>query len=297
MKRATPWLLTAPALLVLGVFAASLLSFVGISFLTQEPGGATFSGPLTLGNYADAIGSAYVRRVALETFMLAVKVTVLTIALGYPLAYVLARSPSALVRNTILFGLVATFLSGGVTRAYAWMLILGNKGVVNSILVGLGMPALPLINNQFAVVVSVLNFSMPFFVLTLFGTLQAIPVSLEHAARNLGASRTSVFLQVTWPLALPGLLAASSLVFAIGLAAFLFPELLGGGKVHVSATSIYQKIQTDYNLPAAAALAVLFLALTALVFTVFALAQRGFQRRAARRQSLAPDTLQEAHAA
>lgn len=82
MKRALPWLLNAPALLVLGIFAISMLSFVGISFLTQEPGGATFSGPVTLGNYADAIGSAYVRRVALETFMLAVKVTVLTVALG-----------------------------------------------------------------------------------------------------------------------------------------------------------------------------------------------------------------------
>lgn len=284
MKRATPLLLTAPALLVLGAFAFSMLSFIGISFLTQVPGGATFSGPLTLDNYAKAIGSEYVRYVAFATFMLAVKVTALTIALGYPLAYVLARSPSALVRNTILFGLVATFLSGGVTRAYAWMVILGNKGVVNSMLIGLGLPALPLINNEFAVVVSVLNFAMPFFVLTLFGTLQAIPVSLEHAARNLGASRTSVFLRVTWPLALPGLLAAGSLVFAIGLAAFLFPELLGGGKVHVSATSIYQKIQTDYNLPEASALAVLFLALTASVFLFFAAVQRSFRKRAESRQ-------------
>lgn len=293
MKRFTPLLLVAPALLVLGVFAFSLLSFVGISFLTQVPGGASFTGPMTFDNYAAAIGSEYVRRVAIETFMLAVKVTALTIALGYPLAYVLARSPSALVRNAVLFGLVATFLSGGVTRAYAWMVILGNKGVVNSILVGIGLPALPLINNEFAVVVSVLNFSMPFFVLTLFGTLQAIPVSLEHAARNLGASRTEVFLRVTWPLALPGLLAAASLVFAIGLAAFLFPELLGGGKVHVTATSIYQKIQTDYNLPAASALAVLFLALTATVFGAFASAQAATRRRAARRSQDAAGVLPE----
>lgn len=297
MKRALPYLLTAPALLVLALFAFSLASFIGISFLTQEPGGARFAGPATLANYTEAIGSAYVRGVALETFMLALKVTALTILLGYPLAYVLARSPSALVRNTILFGLVATFLSGGVTRAYAWMVILGNKGVVNAILVGLGLPALPLINNEFAVVVSVLNFSMPFFVLTLFGTLQAVPVSLEHAARNLGASRTRVFLEVTWPLALPGLLAAASLVFAIGLAAFLFPELLGGGKVHVSATSIYQKIQTDYNLPAASALAVLFLALTAAVFAVFAAIQGAFRRRAEKRQQQAPEVLPEVVAA
>jgi putative spermidine/putrescine transport system permease protein len=297
MKRFTPLLLTAPALLVLGMFAFAMLSFVGISFLTQVPGGATFSGPLTFDNYANALGSGYARQVALATFMLAVKVTVITTVLGYPLAYVLARSPSPLVRNAILFGLVATFLSGGVTRAYAWMLILGNKGVVNALLAGVGLPTLPLINNEFAVIVSVVNFSMPFFVLTLFGTLQAIPVTLEHAARNLGASRTRVFLQVTWPLALPGTLAASSLVFAIGLAAFLFPELLGGGKLHVSATSIYQKIQTDYNLPAAAALSVLFLGLTALVFTGFALLQRGFRRRAEKRHEGAHAMLAEAQPA
>jgi putative spermidine/putrescine transport system permease protein len=297
MKRATPFLLVTPALLVLGLFAVSLVSFIGISFLRQDPGGASFGGPLTLDNYAKAIGSEYARHVALQTFMLAVKVTALAVVLGFPLAYVLARSPSRLVRNTILFGLVATFLSGGVTRAYAWMLILGNKGVVNSILSSLGLSTLPLINNEFAVIVSVLNFSMPFFVLTLFGTLQAIPVSLEHAARNLGASRTRVFLEVTWPLALPGLVAASSLVFAIGLAAFLFPELLGGGKVHVSATSIYQKIQTDYDLPSAAALSVLFLALTAVVFTAFTLVQRGFARRAEKRLQAAPESLPQAQPA
>lgn len=297
MKRATPFFLISPALVVLGLFAISLVSFIGISFLKQDPGGASFGGPMTLDNYAKALGSEYARHVALQTFMLAVKVTALAIVLGFPLAYVLARSPSPLVRNTILFGLVATFLSGGVTRAYAWMLILGNKGVVNSILASLGLSTVPLINNEFAVIVSVLNFSMPFFVLTLFGTLQAIPVSLEHAARNLGASRTRVFMEVTWPLALPGLVAASSLVFAIGLAAFLFPELLGGGKVHVSATSIYQKIQTDYDLPSAAALSVLFLALTAVVFTAFAMVQRGFARRAEKRHQAAPELLPEAQVA
>lgn len=110
-----------------------------MSFLKQDPGGASFGGPMTLDNCVKALGSDYARHVAFQTFMIAVKVTALAILLGFPLAYVLARSPSPLVRNTILFGLVATFLSGGVTRAYAWMLILGNKGVVNSILTSLGL--------------------------------------------------------------------------------------------------------------------------------------------------------------
>jgi len=275
MKRpATHLLLALPALAVLALFAASMLSFVGVSFLHLQPGGATFVGPASLANYTKALQSEYLRLVALQTFGIALKVTLACVILGFPLTYVLARSSSSLVRNTILFGLVATFLSGGVTRAYAWMLILGNRGVVNSLLGLVGIHPLALINNQFAVIVSVLNFSMPFFVLTLFGALQAIPVSLEHAARNLGASRLSTFVHVTLPLAVPGLLAAGSLVFAISLAAFLFPELLGGGKVQVSASYIYERIQTDYDIPAAAAISVLFLVLTGLAFGAFALLRR-----------------------
>ncbi|CAN5519430.1 ABC transporter permease [soil metagenome] len=274
MKHAKPWLLSLPALVVSGFFVAALVSFIGISFLRLESGGSTFVGPASLANYAAALRSDYFWRVAAQTFLIAAEVTLLAIAIGFPLAYVLARSTSSAVRRTILFCLVATFLSGGVTRAYAWMVILGNRGVVNGLLAAVGIAPLQLINNQFAVVVSVLNFSLPFFVFTLFGALQAIPEALEHAARNLGASRLRTFIAVTLPLSLPGLVAASSLVFAIALAAFLFPELLGGGRVHVSATSIFEKIQTGYDIPAAAALSVLFLLLTAAAFTIFGLVQR-----------------------
>jgi putative spermidine/putrescine transport system permease protein len=274
MRHKTPTLLILPAILVLATFLGALASVVGVSLLTLPAGGAAFVGPPSLHNYADALASGHARLVAAETLLLSVKVTALAILLGFPLAYILARSPSRLVRHAILFGLVATFLSGGVTRAYAWIVILGNRGVINTVFAAAGLPTLRLINNEFAVVVSVLNFVLPFFVLTLFGALQAIPESLEHAARNLGASRLQSFLRVTLPLSVPGLMSAGSLVFALSLAAFLFPQLLGGGRVQVIATLIFEKIQTDYDIPAAAALAVMFLVLAVAVLAALSALQR-----------------------
>lgn len=262
------FLLSLPSLTVLALFVGVLASFAGISFLVLDPGGAVFHGPPTLANYTKLLASEGAWRAVLKTLQLSTEISVLCVLSGYPLALLLARSRSSALRRIILFCLVATFLSGGVTRAYAWLIILGNKGLINQAAQAIGLPRLSLINNEFAVVVSVLNFVLPFFVLTLFGALRTIPEMLEHAARNLGASRARCFLSVTLPLSLPGLTAATSLCFALSLGAFLFPQMLGGGRVQVLATAIYERIQASYDIPSAAALAMLFLGLVLLMTAV-----------------------------
>lgn len=273
------FLLSLPALLVLALFAAVLGSFVSVSLMILEPGTAVFRGPASLTNYTRLLASEGAWHAVLNTLRLAAEISLLCALLGYPLAVLLARSDSPTLRRIVLFCLVATFLSGGVTRAYAWLIILGNKGIINQGLQALGLPRLALINNEFAVVVSVLNFILPFFVLTLFGALRTIPATLEHAARNLGASRWRCFLHVTLPLSLPGLAAATSLSFALSLGAFLFPQMLGGGRVQVLATAIYERIQASYDIPAAAALAVLFFAIVIVLLTVVGLARSFVSRR------------------
>jgi putative spermidine/putrescine transport system permease protein len=245
-----------------------LASFASVSLMVVDPGSAVFHGPPTLANYSKLLVSEGTWRAVLTTLRLSSEITVLTVLLGYPLARVLARSHSRTLRRVILFCLVATFLSGGVTRAYAWLIILGNQGLINQGLRAIGLPRAALINNEFAVVVSVLNFVLPFFVLTLFGALRTIPETLEHAARNLGASRWRSFVAVTLPLSLPGLAAATSLCFALSLGVFLFPQMLGGGRVHVLATAVYDRIQASYDIPSAAALAVLFFLLVLLMLAV-----------------------------
>ena len=272
-QRHELWL-ALPSLCVVALFCIVFVSFASVSLMKVDPGGAVMHGPLSLSNYERALVSPAVRQTAYYTIRLALLITLLSALLGYPLAYVLARSPSSRMRRAILLCLVATFLSGGVTRAYAWTIILGNRGLINLGLQWLGLPRLALINNETGVIISVLNFILPFFVLTLFGAIRTIPLNLEQAARNLGASRGRVFRHVTLPLSLPGLAASASLAFALSLGAFLFPQLLGGGRVQVMATLIYDRILSSYDIPAAATLSVLFLLLVLTLLGGLALARR-----------------------
>jgi putative spermidine/putrescine transport system permease protein len=274
-------LLLLPAVAALALFAAGFVTFVVVSFSTAIPGTALATGPATFANYRSVLQSPLAQDAAWNTLRLAGLMTLITALLGYPLAYVLARSPSRLLRQAVLFGLVVTFLSGGVTRAYAWLILLGNRGLINQLLILLGLPTVKLAYNETGVVIGVVHFLLPFFVLILLAALKNIPLSLEEAARNLGASRGRVFLHVVLPLSLPGLVSAASLSFAGALSAFLFPELLGGGRVHMAANVIYETIVTDYNLPRVAAMAALFLLLALGTLAVLGLVQRYFSRPAA----------------
>lgn len=269
-----PWLLILPALALGGIFAAAYAMFFVLSLSLAVPGTTRVSGPATLANYAHALSSPLIQETALTTLRLAGEITLVTVLLGYPLAYVLARSRSRLVRRAILFGLVVTFLSGGVTRAYAWLVLLGNRGLVNQALVALGLPTLRLVHNETGVVISVVHFLLPFFTLILLGAIKNIPVLLEEVARNLGAGRLRVLVQIVLPLSIPGVMTAASLTFAGALSAFLFPELLGGGRVHMAANIIYEQIITDYNRPRAAAMAALFLVLALTVLAALGVVQR-----------------------
>lgn len=274
MLRARPYILLVPALVALGIFAGAFAIFILVSFSTATPGTVLTTGPATLNNYRSVLASPLARDTAFTTLRLAGLMTLVTTLLGYPLAYVLARSPSRGMRRAILFTLVVTFLSGGVTRAYAWLIILGNRGLINQALGALDLPTVKLAYNETGVVIGVVHFLLPFFVLTLLAALKNIPLSLEEAARNLGASRRHVFLHVVLPLSIPGLVAAASLTFAGALSAFLFPELLGGGRVHMASNVIYETILTDFNLPRVAAMAALFLVLALTALGVLGFLQR-----------------------
>ena len=276
--RLRPYLLLVPALAAFGLFAVAFLTFLVVSFETATPGTILTSGPATLANYRSVLASPLTRATAVDTLRLAAIMTVLTALLGYPLAYVLARSPSRLLRRLVLFGLIVTFLSGGVTRAYAWLIILGNRGLINQTLTALGLPTVKLAYNETGVVIGVVHFLLPFFVLTLLAALKNIPLSLEESARNLGASRWAVFRHVVFPLSIPGLVSAATLSFAGALSAFLFPELLGGGRVHMASNVNFETILTDYHIPRVAAMAALFL-----VLALAALALLGALERASAR--------------
>jgi putative spermidine/putrescine transport system permease protein len=280
MRRAGLVWLLLPSCTVMAVFFAAYAVFTADSLLHLIPGTATLAGPPNLHNYALALQSALVRRVAVTTLRLSAELTVLTILFGYPLAFLLARSPSPVTRNVILFVLVVVFLSGGVTRAFSWLIILGNNGLINSLLRRAALPPLRLVNNETGVVISLLHFLLPFFVLTLFGALKNISPALEEAARNLGGTRWQAALHVTLPLSAPGLVGAAMLVFTLALSSFLFPLLLGGGRVQMAANLIYDKMLASFDIPGAGAMALLFLMLALGVIALFsALQHRLLARR------------------
>jgi putative spermidine/putrescine transport system permease protein len=278
--RQTPTLvLLLPVLAVLAVYFSAFFLFGAASVLHQVPGTAMTAGPASLDNYAAVLQSNLVQWTFFNTLVLSCAVTILAAILGYPLAYLMARAPSARTRNLILFVLVVSFLSGGITRAYAWMIILGNNGPINRSLRGLGMGAVRLINNDAGVIISLVHFVIPFFVLTLTGAIKNVPMALEEAARNLGGSRWRAFMTVTAPMSFPGFLSAVLLTLTVTLSSFLFPLLLGGGRVQMVANLIYDKMLSSFDMPAASAMSMLFLLFSLIPLFAFAVIRLRLSRR------------------
>ncbi|MFA5664534.1 ABC transporter permease [Castellaniella sp.] len=266
----------SPAALLLGIFFGAYAIFLFYSVHPPATGGAAADAGWTLKYYLRYFASANERNTLWRTFVISVELTLACIVIGYPMAYVMVRSQSSFLRKFLIVSLVVTFLSGTVTRAYAWLIILGNRGLINTLLMKIGLTDSPLhlVYNETGVFISLLHFVLPFFVLTMMGPLKNIPRSLEDAAINLGAGRLRCFLLVTLPMSVPGLVAAGSLAFAVALSSFLFPLVLGGGRFRMVSNAIYEHIFQAFDVPMAAASASVFLVISLLFFWGFGVLQR-----------------------
>lgn len=254
------WWCIAPSVIVLAIFFSAYFLLVQTSLLHQVPGQLEVKGPLTVENFTRFLKMPSEWRVLLQTIKNAAGLTVAAVIIGFPLSFTVVRAQTRL-RRFLIGTFVLTLLSGTMTRAYAWLIILGNKGVINATLVRFGIIDTPLhmIYSNIAVSISLVHYILPFFVLTMIGSLKNVPRSLEESAVSLGASRSSAFWHVTLPLALPGILASSALSFSIAVSSFLFPLLLGGGRVRFVSNEIYDLIFVAFDLPLAAATAFVFL--------------------------------------
>jgi ABC-type spermidine/putrescine transport system permease subunit I len=277
-------LLLTPALLTFIVFFGAQAIFIYNSLLRAVPGRASIVGPLGLQNYIRFFTHADFLGVLLDTLWISAELTVVVLCAGFPIAYVIARTGSRFLRSFLLFSVVVTFLSGGVTRAYAWLIILGNRGVVNSLLQAAGFTSDPiqLVYNRGGVFISLVHFILPFMILTLVGPIRNVPRIFEQAARNLGATRWQTFVHVMVPLVLQGAINAASLTYVVALTSFLFPMLLGGGRVRFMANLIYSEIFTAYDIPFAAAVGFIFLVVSLIVVVLFNWLGRRFSYEHAR---------------
>jgi putative spermidine/putrescine transport system permease protein len=268
-------LLLGPSLLLLGVFFfAPLAILLRYSFNRFIPGGGQEE-TFTVENYSRFIFDGFYSGIMLRTFAMGIGVVLLTLIMGYPLAYLLARSRSKW-KGILLTIILIPFMMSVVVRTYGWTVILANSGIINTVLEAVGLPKIKLLFTMTGTVLSLTQLLMPFMVLTLVGVLQNISRDLEEAARGLGAGHWHVFWNILLPLSMPGIAAGSFLVFALSISAFATPRLIGGASLQVMATMVYDQVLTNLNWPFAAA--------TSFILLVVVLAMTVAQTRLLRRQ-------------
>lgn len=241
------------------------VSFVWLSF-HQDIRMGRVSDELTLTNYREILTDTFYLHAIWLTIYLSVITVFIVVLIGFPTAYALARMPARLA--TILLGLLlTTSLITVVIKLMGLNIILGSTGMVNSALIYLGVVSSPLqlINNEIGVVIGLVQYTLPLFILLQFAVVQTIPRSLEEAAEIHGASRLSLWRQIIVPLCKAGLVGGSLIVFNMSMGAFTSAVLLGGGRVRTIPVLIQQKIvqSTEYGMGAALA--------TSLLVLVFAL--------------------------
>jgi putative spermidine/putrescine transport system permease protein len=201
------------------------------------------------------------------TFRVSALVTLLCLALGYPLAYVLANCRPRTARLLTII-VILPFFTSIIVRTYAWMVLLGRNGIVNQYLMALGLTdePLPLLYNQAGVVIGMSYVLLPYMVLTVYSVMQGIDPGLVRAAHSLGASRLQAFRRVFLPLSLPGIAGGTLLVFILSLGFFITPALMGGPGDVMIAMLIEREVEITLNWSFASALAVVLLALTLVGF-------------------------------
>jgi len=257
-------LLMSPALLVI-----TGLLLVPLVWLAWQ---SIYAHGFTLANYRRIFTDAGYLAVFGVTFKFGVIVTVLTLLLGYPVAYAAAALPpraSALVLGMVML----PFWTSVLVRTYAWLVLLQRTGVVNKTLMNLGVidHPLALAYNQVGTIIASVHILLPFMVLPLYSAMQKIPSNLPMAAASLGGSPLHVFLRVFLPLSLSGVVAGVTLVFVLCLGFYITPELMGGGKSIMVSQVVSQNVSLYNSWGAASSVSMVLLVC---VFAIFFLASR-----------------------
>ncbi len=235
-----------------------------------------YKNELTGENFRRIVVDPYYRGIIILTLKLAALTTLFSLLLGYPLAYFLARTRTAW-RGALLFLVVAPLTTGVIVRTYGWIVLFGAEGMVNGILVGLGIVGRPLqiLNTQTAVVIALVHILLPYMVFPVFSSLSGQDPALEGAASTLGAGRARIFFEITLPLSKAGILMGSSLVFTLSAGAVVTPALIGGKDVQMMGQSVYELVLHTLNWPLGSAMAsILILLQFAIVLLYFRRGQR-----------------------
>lgn len=259
--------MVAPTVLWLSFFfVVPLLIVVAVSFASRTPYGQVIF-DWTLGNYARFTETLYLS-IFLDTLIVALITTVLTILLGYPLAYFIAQLPQKWQQPGLILVMIPFWINF-LIRSYAWVIILRTQGVLNTILLKFGFIEQPLqmLYNEVAVMLGMVYALLPFMVLPIYVSIEQLDHRLLEAASDLGASPFTAFRKITLPLTMPGIAAGTILVFISSLGMFVVPDVMGGAKSALIGNLIQNQFLSARDWPFGGALSIV-LALLSLVLIV-----------------------------
>lgn len=266
----TPIALTVPALtILLVVFGVPIVQLFLNSL--NAPG-------FSVANYSAFFGQSANVRVLYQTIQISLVATAICLIIGYPTAYLIVTA-SKRVRMALIVLVVIPYLTSGLARTYAWIIILGDGGLINNLLLELGFISspIPLIYNRMAVYIAMVHIMLPMMILPLVSVMMGIDRSLMAAARSMGARPFTAFWRVFFPLSLPGVRSGSLLVFVICLGFYITPAAVGGLRDAMMSTFIASQVSTGLDMAPIAASSFILLAIAVIVLSVLGLDLSGTQ--------------------
>lgn len=258
-------ILLFPSVIVMLVFFILPLGIVfNNSILSQD-------GNLTNQNYVRFLSDPYFIQVLLRTFKICIIVTIISLIIGYIIAFYMTKVMQNKMAKHIAYILVISPLfTSAVVRSFGWMVILGNNGFINNTLMNLNLIEKPiqLLYNELGIIIGLVHILVPFMILSLTGVLQNIDNRLDEAAWDLGLNKWQTFIKVTFPLSFPGILAGSIMVFSLALSAYVTPAMLSGGRVQLLATLIYEQMMSVFDFPFGSAVSFILLVFALLILVM-----------------------------
>jgi putative spermidine/putrescine transport system permease protein len=276
MNRAPYWLASPGVIAAFALVALPLAMTFALSFSPFSNSGGVGPG-FTVENYVQVATDDYFLTIFLRTFKLALLVTAIAVVIGVPEAYVLSRlSPG--MRALSLVIVLGPLLISVVVRTLGWSILFGNTGIINTILLASGLVSAPvrLMFSFTGMAIALVHVLVPFMVLSVWASLQKLDPATEQAAESLGAWPTTIMMRIVLPQVLPGVLSGGLIVFALAASAFATPAIIGGRRLKVVPTTIYDEFLSNLNWPLGAALSLILLVI---VLAVSLGANRYLERR------------------
>jgi spermidine/putrescine transport system permease protein len=266
-ERRRGWGFAAPALLwTVAFFVVPFAVMAAMSFATMD--GRTIVWGLSGASYAEVAEKAYLWRAIVVSLEITLVVTVVSVLLAYPLAWIIAyRVPARWQRLALLLAILP-FWTSYVVRSYAWLLVLGREGVVNGALMGMGLIAEPLTlaNTRFATITGFVHFFVMLLTLTIYANLVQLSPNYRRAAADLGANGVQTFLHVILPLTLPGIVTGAFLTFVLCIGDYVTPQILGGNNELTLPQVIMVQLGRRADFPLASALAIVLMGIVTLAY-------------------------------